>query len=131
MSEQPFVEWREVTKSFGGKAVLKGMNLAVHKGEVMYIIGTSGVGKSVTIKPPVYIHPEATVENSTLGPYVSIGKGSVVRNSTIEDAVVEREVSIEDSQLKHSLLGERSKVRGVRGSVNVGDDSSVDGELNL
>lgn len=93
--------------------------------------GAAGERKSVKIKPPVYIHPEATVENSTLGPYVSIGKGSVVRNSTIEDAVVEREVSIEDSQLKHSLLGERSKVRGVRGSVNVGDDSSVDGELNL
>ena len=47
---KPFVEWREVTKAFGGKAVLKGMNLAVNKGEVMYIIGTSGVGKSVTIK---------------------------------------------------------------------------------
>jgi len=30
--------------------VLKGMNLAVDKGEVMFIIGTSGVGKSVTIK---------------------------------------------------------------------------------
>ncbi|HEU4612369.1 MAG TPA: ATP-binding cassette domain-containing protein, partial [Kofleriaceae bacterium] len=37
-------------KSFGGKPVLKGMDLAVDKGEVMFIIGTSGVGKSVTIK---------------------------------------------------------------------------------
>jgi glucose-1-phosphate thymidylyltransferase len=90
--------------------------------------GAAGERKGVTIKPPVYIHPEATVENSTLGPFVSIGKGSVVRNSVIEDAVVEREVTIEDSQLKHSLLGERSKVRGVHGSVNVGDDSSVDGD---
>lgn len=45
-----FVEWRGVTKSFGGKAVLRGMDLAVAKGEVMFIIGTSGVGKSVTIK---------------------------------------------------------------------------------
>lgn len=45
-----FVEWRGVTKSFGGKAVLRGMDLAVAKAEVMFIIGTSGVGKSVTIK---------------------------------------------------------------------------------
>src|SRR5206468_3501338 len=30
--------------------VLRGMDLAVNKGEVMFIIGTSGVGKSVTIK---------------------------------------------------------------------------------
>ena len=45
-----YIEFKNVTKSFGGKAVLKGMSLAVNKGEVMFIIGTSGVGKSVTIK---------------------------------------------------------------------------------
>ncbi len=45
-----YVEWKNVTKAFSGKPVLKGMNLAVDKGEVMFIIGTSGVGKSVTIK---------------------------------------------------------------------------------
>jgi phospholipid/cholesterol/gamma-HCH transport system ATP-binding protein len=50
MTARAFVEWKDVTKAFGGKPVLKGMSLAVNKGEVMFIIGTSGVGKSVTIK---------------------------------------------------------------------------------
>jgi phospholipid/cholesterol/gamma-HCH transport system ATP-binding protein len=45
-----YVEWRDVHKAFAGKPVLRGMNLAVGKGEVLFIIGTSGVGKSVTIK---------------------------------------------------------------------------------
>ncbi|MDX2090642.1 MAG: ATP-binding cassette domain-containing protein [Kofleriaceae bacterium] len=45
-----FLEFKDVKKAFGGKPVLKGMNLAVNKSEVMFIIGTSGVGKSVTIK---------------------------------------------------------------------------------
>ncbi|MDQ3336008.1 MAG: ATP-binding cassette domain-containing protein [Myxococcota bacterium] len=45
-----YIEWRDVTKAFAGNQVLRGMNLAVAKGEVMFIIGTSGVGKSVTIK---------------------------------------------------------------------------------
>jgi phospholipid/cholesterol/gamma-HCH transport system ATP-binding protein len=44
------VEFRHVQKAFGGKPVLKGMSLSIEKGEVMFIIGTSGVGKSVTIK---------------------------------------------------------------------------------
>lgn len=44
------IEFKGVTKAFGGKAVLKGVDLVVRKGEVMFIIGTSGVGKSVTIK---------------------------------------------------------------------------------
>src|SRR5687768_14186720 len=45
-----YLEFKNVTKGFSGKPVLRGMNLAINKGEVMFIIGTSGVGKSVTIK---------------------------------------------------------------------------------
>jgi phospholipid/cholesterol/gamma-HCH transport system ATP-binding protein len=45
-----YIEFMNVTKAFSGKPVLRGMNLAINKGEVMFIIGTSGVGKSVTIK---------------------------------------------------------------------------------
>jgi phospholipid/cholesterol/gamma-HCH transport system ATP-binding protein len=45
-----YVEWKNVSKAFAGKPVLTGMSLAVNKGEIMFIIGTSGVGKSVTIK---------------------------------------------------------------------------------
>jgi phospholipid/cholesterol/gamma-HCH transport system ATP-binding protein len=48
--ERAYIEFRGVMKSFSGKPVLKGMDLAIKKGEVMFIIGTSGVGKSVTIK---------------------------------------------------------------------------------
>jgi phospholipid/cholesterol/gamma-HCH transport system ATP-binding protein len=44
------IEFRAIKKAFGGKPVLKGMTLDVKQGEVMFIIGTSGVGKSVTIK---------------------------------------------------------------------------------
>lgn len=44
------IEFRDVHKAFGDKEVLRGIDLVVNKGEVMFIIGTSGVGKSVTIK---------------------------------------------------------------------------------
>ena len=44
------IEFRGVRKGFGGREVLRGIDLSVAPGEVMFIIGTSGVGKSVTIK---------------------------------------------------------------------------------
>ncbi|HZS41617.1 MAG TPA: ATP-binding cassette domain-containing protein [Polyangia bacterium] len=44
------IQFRGVMKSFDGKPVLKGIDLTVDKGEIMFIVGTSGVGKSVTIK---------------------------------------------------------------------------------
>ena len=45
-----FIEYKGVTKAFDGRPVLRGMNLAIRRAEVLFIIGTSGVGKSVTIK---------------------------------------------------------------------------------
>jgi phospholipid/cholesterol/gamma-HCH transport system ATP-binding protein len=44
------IEFIGVKKSFGGKPVLRGFDLSVSKRECLFIIGTSGVGKSVAIK---------------------------------------------------------------------------------
>ena len=44
------IEFHDIYKSFGPKHVLRGVNLTVHKGEIMFIIGSSGAGKSVLVK---------------------------------------------------------------------------------
>jgi phospholipid/cholesterol/gamma-HCH transport system ATP-binding protein len=44
------ISFRNVRKSFGDKHVLRGVSFDVHDGEVFFIIGASGVGKSVLIK---------------------------------------------------------------------------------
>jgi len=44
------ISFRDVKKSFGAKSVLKGVSFDVRDSEVFFIIGTSGVGKSVLIK---------------------------------------------------------------------------------
>jgi phospholipid/cholesterol/gamma-HCH transport system ATP-binding protein len=44
------IEFRHIRKSFGAKTVLAGVDLTVHEGEVFFIIGSSGAGKSVLIK---------------------------------------------------------------------------------
>ncbi|HEX3595484.1 MAG TPA: ATP-binding cassette domain-containing protein, partial [Polyangiaceae bacterium] len=44
------ISFVNVKKSFGPKAILRGVSFDVHEGEVFFIIGSSGVGKSVLIK---------------------------------------------------------------------------------
>jgi ABC-type sugar transport system ATPase subunit len=41
---------KDVTKSFGGVKVLKGISLEVYKGEIHAIVGENGAGKSVLMK---------------------------------------------------------------------------------
>jgi len=46
----PKIELKGVTKRFGSKVVLDGVDLSVQSGESLVIIGGSGTGKSVTLK---------------------------------------------------------------------------------
>ncbi|HBC09276.1 MAG TPA: ABC transporter ATP-binding protein [Rhodospirillaceae bacterium] len=50
MMAEPKIQLRDVTKAFGPKKVLTGVDLDVAKGESVVIIGGSGTGKSVTLK---------------------------------------------------------------------------------
>ena len=46
----PVLEVRQLRKSFGGVEVLKGVNLSVKAGEVTFLIGPSGGGKSTLMR---------------------------------------------------------------------------------
>jgi len=46
----PTLEMKKVTIELGGQVILKNVNLVVHKGESLVIIGPSGHGKTVLLK---------------------------------------------------------------------------------
>src|SRR5262249_8619898 len=45
-----YFEFRDVSKAFDGRPVLKDVNFTVRRGETCVIMGRSGVGKSVSLK---------------------------------------------------------------------------------
>jgi phospholipid/cholesterol/gamma-HCH transport system ATP-binding protein len=54
------IQFKNIVKSFGPKTVLEGVSFDVRTGEVFFIIGASGVGKSVLIKHLVgLLYPDA------------------------------------------------------------------------
>jgi len=50
MQEEVTVSIQNLHKAFGDKRILRGVSLDIKKGEVMYVIGKSGSGKSVMLK---------------------------------------------------------------------------------
>src|SRR5271170_1793922 len=47
---EPLVKVRGLTKSFGANQILKGVDLDVHRGNVVSIIGASGSGKTTLLR---------------------------------------------------------------------------------
>jgi phospholipid/cholesterol/gamma-HCH transport system ATP-binding protein len=48
-TQRPYIEFKNVSKSFGSNRVLDGVNFFVMPGETLCILGRSGVGKSVSL----------------------------------------------------------------------------------
>lgn len=47
------IEYKNLVKRFGTRTVIKGISLKVSRGEILFILGTSGTGKSVLLKNTV------------------------------------------------------------------------------
>jgi glucose-1-phosphate thymidylyltransferase len=87
----------------------------------------TNVEASVTIHDPVYIEDDVTITNSTIGPNVTLGKGSRVESSTLTDTIVGSKGTIRHSQLHNSLIGDEVVIEGLRGELTVADHSEIRG----
>lgn len=76
---------------------------------------------------PLRIAEGVQIADSDLGPNVTIESGSVIRHSTLKDTIAGVNVTIENSELHDSIIGDNSVVRAFKGSVNIGNDTTLDG----
>lgn len=81
--------------------------------------------EGAVIIPPVLIAPTARIEASVIGPYVSLGPETNVRNSVISDSIICQGARIESIVLTASVIGKQAVVVGRATPLNIGDASSV------
>ena len=63
------------------------------------------VPAGVTLVEPVYIEDGVTLRDSTVGPNVSLGAGSVVERSTLTNSILGRRVRVADCTVSGSVVG--------------------------
>lgn len=78
--------------------------------------------QGVGVVPPVYIHPEAHISASVIGPYAAVGAGCQLEGCIIRDTILEDGASAKDVVLESSLVGEGARVEGRASIINAGGD---------
>ncbi|MEX0772212.1 MAG: sugar phosphate nucleotidyltransferase [Balneolales bacterium] len=81
--------------------------------------------KNSKIIPPVYFGDDVSIEDSEIGPNVSLGAGARISSSKLKDAIIMEQAQISNSRLNNSTVGIRASVTDTQGEIHVGDDSQV------
>ncbi len=86
--------------------------------------------RNARITGPVVIGKEAVLEESEIGPFVSVGPGCRIRSARIRGSVLMEAVTVEAASLHDSLIGTRAVIRGTGTShpqlkLLVGDDIEI------
>ena len=85
---------------------------------------------SGTIIEPCYIGKNVTIENSSVGPFVSLGDNTIIKNSRVENSIVLTNSLIESANINNSMVGNHVVYSGngkdnKENSVSIGDYSSL------
>lgn len=84
----------------------------------------TGTTNTVIIKP-VFIEKGAEINNSIIGPNVSIGADTIITNSIISNTIINNRSTIKDALIKDSVVGKQTKVAGTIKKLNIGDSSEI------
>ncbi len=74
---------------------------------------------------PCYIGEDVVIENSIIGPHVSLGSGTKVVNSNLVNSIVQNDTEITNALLKDSMIGSKAQYVGKVNDISLGDFSTI------
>lgn len=74
--------------------------------------------------PPCFIGDKVVLEHSVIGPHVSIGNGTVIRNSRVRNSIIQEHCSLSNANLDNSMLGNFVNFDAPPQDLSLGDYST-------
>jgi glucose-1-phosphate thymidylyltransferase len=113
----PVTEWEDC----GNAETLLATNRYLLQRQNSNVTARSG---SVVVAPS-FVADDAVIENSVVGPFASVSRGVMVRESIVRDSIIEERAQINGALLDRSIVGRRASISGLARGLNVGDDAVV------
>ncbi len=73
------------------------------------------------INKPCYIGDDVIIENSVIGPFVSIGEKTNIQDSIIKNSIIQKNTEIKNLILTNSMIGNNTELEGKEIDVSIGD----------
>lgn len=77
------------------------------------------------IIPPCFVGDGVILENSIIGPYVSVGENTKITDSRIKNSIIQKEATLRNALLENSMLGNFTIFEGSAQDLSVGDYNSI------
>jgi simple sugar transport system ATP-binding protein len=130
----PVLQLEGIRKEFGGVVALQGVDLELHAGEVIALVGDNGAGKSTLLKTIVGVHGQTDGRILLGGEEITFSDATDARKAGIE--VVYQDLALADHQsvymnmflgreLKKAPLGMLDKRRMMRETQELLDELDI------
>ena len=108
----------------GKKEVLLETNAMLLQRDHLYSVDLPPFDNTIIVHP-VCIGNGCTIDNSIIGPFVTIGDNSVILSSIIKDSIVGSFSNLKDIVISHSIIGSDTAITGVSRQLNIGDNAEI------
>eukprot|EP01029_Cantina_marsupialis_P026099 TRINITY_DN6933_c2_g6_i1.p6 TRINITY_DN6933_c2_g6~~TRINITY_DN6933_c2_g6_i1.p6 ORF type:complete len:335 (+),score=89.07 TRINITY_DN6933_c2_g6_i1:11147-12151(+) len=93
--------------------------LEYHKEDDL-VCSSANYNNSIII-PPCYIGDNVKIENSVVGPHVSVGANTTVSNTLVRNTIIQENSYLQNLNLENSMIGNHVDIHGDVSELNVGD----------
>jgi len=80
---------------------------------------------NAVIIPPCFVGDGAVIENSVVGPHVSVGENTRISDSRIRNSIIQKDSTIRNAMLENSMLGNFVTFEGSTNDLSLGDYNAI------
>ncbi|MEY2830124.1 MAG: hypothetical protein RIQ33_1982 [Bacteroidota bacterium] len=78
-----------------------------------------------TVIQPCFIGENVTIENSVVGPYVSVGEKTCITKSVIENSIIQTNTKVDNTCLTNSMIGNFAILNNKMQDTSIGDFTTL------
>ena len=93
---------------------------------VEQLVHDSVVLEDSTIIEPCFIGAGTVLRNTSVGPYVSIGKDCVIEDSSVKNSLIQNQTTIKNANLEEAMIGNYVTYDGGFTKISIGDYSVLE-----